>query len=1208
MADSPLIFFPDLQNDFAKDPALKTRYGLCVSSCPAQGDMVNDYGSNPRQTEWLAIQPSFAVFHRCVPYDQPANNSGTLLCAFPACQATAGDPQNPQQVCGLSRDGTSKYWLLERPDWSMQDGWRAEGADEALVAARTAMASTAPLSPQAAACLQRLSRESQVALRPSDAGASYKMFTQITSPAFTFSSSISDNLDLVLGLGLGGAALVSLVIMLLFPMFAQVVLLLLLLLLFTTLIATDYILFVQAGIASGKTGDQFKAFLESNLAIDVPSGAAQLLQQTSNDENMKQLFAWAAFLLAILIAFLVCMVMSMAKQFRQLVALIKEAGNTVRTIPSLIIMPFLLFCSMASFASLLSAGLLGVATARQEKVQDLLDALHMHDAQAFQSLQTGAGFVLLVGFLWIYFFHVAVFTTTVALTVSRWYFRGDLQAHRVCPTLGGCLGLPLVVSLCQVFRYHLGSLALGSLLMTVVTIPRLVLEYIDHHTQEATEQNALARSIMCVTRCLLGCLHCCLKFITEYAYVYVAVVGEPFWRSSKQSFSLFAKYPVQVGLNKLTCAALGYLMCVAVPLMMALVAFFRVGNDWVTFQSCAVAIVLLSYLITRMAVGVYDVCVTTLFVCAMRDEEYCGGEHMTLSLRRACGLTVSGQDDTCGKRPPLSHAALPEVRDALNGTDTNHPLPAYNYKVFTGQPFKEFGRRKCPQILLLVVVAATASADHPIERSTVERKVSTPLHTLKRWTPWTFLALRAKGDGTGTDAPLTAVQEVTRQLREVKDPGLGADVVACGFVGNVKADRETGEVTLGLEVSTYEAQIREQVKKLPWVKKLEIKVRTPLGGKAADDASKSGRPMPKTPPCLENVKSIIGVSSCKGGVGKSTVAVNLAWALHAQGHKVGIFDCDVHGPSLPVMVQIKDNPEPQMRMYQDEEKKKHIVPIVHPETGIKMVSFGYCGKAAVMRGSMVTGLIAQLMTQTDWGELDYLVLDMPPGTGDIHLTLAQVCQITAAVIVTTPQRLSVIDVERGISMFSQLEIPSIAVVQNMSYLVLPDGSKQYVFGRTDAGRNIANTFGIDQVMELPMEPGIAEAGDTGVPFVTNSETAKSAAAEMNRLADAVVSETKKIHENKTRPQMTWDEERQVLRMQLPNGQEFGISPQELRLRDKGAGGATPAPPGVHPAEIRDMGNYAIVIRWSDGVVQVAPHRQLIEGDEKGPMPRILLDA
>lgn len=450
--------------------------------------------------------------------------------------------------------------------------------------------------------------------------------------------------------------------------------------------------------------------------------------------------------------------------------------------------------------------------------------------------------------------------------------------------------------------------------------------------------------------------------------------------------------------------------------------------------------------------------------------------------------------------------------------------------------------------------------------------------------------------GPSDSVPLTPMQEVLRQLRSVKDAGLGADIVACGFVTNVKVDRDRGLVEFGLEVAAFESQAKTEVTMLPWVKQVEIKVKNA-------PASSSSRPMPRMPPSLENVRSIIAVSSCKGGVGKSTVAVNLAFALRAKGAKVGIFDCDVYGPSLPVMVRFEETP--QMEMYEDEEKKKHIKPVVHPESGIKLVSFGYAGKAAVMRGSMVTGLIAQLMTQTDWGDLDYLVLDMPPGTGDIHLTLAQVCQITAAVIVTTPQKLSVIDVERGISMFSQLEVPSVAVVQNMSYISLPDGQKQYVFGRTDAGRKIAETFGIDQVIEIPLEPEIAEAGDSGKPFVQKEGTSTVSSA-MFQLADTVIEEVAKIRSNPKKLMLTWDANQKVLCVAPTEGQRFGIDPEELRLRDKGAGGVTPPPPGTYPAEIRDMGNYAVVIRWSDGVVQVIPHRQLLEGDEKGPMPRVEL--
>jgi len=444
-----------------------------------------------------------------------------------------------------------------------------------------------------------------------------------------------------------------------------------------------------------------------------------------------------------------------------------------------------------------------------------------------------------------------------------------------------------------------------------------------------------------------------------------------------------------------------------------------------------------------------------------------------------------------------------------------------------------------------------------------------------------------------------------RQLREVKDPGLGADIVACGFAGDARVDPDRGHVTFRLEVSTFEERARAEVQKLPWVK--SIGIRSPEKAAAAGSAPQRPapgvspqRPMPKMPPTLEKVKSIVAVSSCKGGVGKSTVSVNLAFELRKSGAKVGIFDCDVYGPSLPVMVRFPE--DPQMEMYEDEQKQKHIKPVIHEESGIKLVSFGYVGKAAVMRGSMVTGLIAQLMTQTDWGELDYLVLDLPPGTGDIHLTLAQICQITAAVIVTTPQKLSIIDVERGISMFSQLAVPSVAVVQNMSYFPLPNGERQYPFGNTAAGREIADTFGIDHVFEIPLDSAVSEAGDQGAPFVTCSEG--PAAEEIEKLAGAVVREVEKIHSGKKRPEVTYDEVENCLCVTLADGEAFRIDPTVLRSRDKGAGGATPPPPGAKPEEIRDMGNYAVVVRWSDGFVQVAPHKQLIYGDEKGPMPRM----
>lgn len=179
---------------------------------------------------------------------------------------------------------------------------------------------------------------------------------------------------------------------------------------------------------------------------------------------------------------------------------------------------------------------------------------------------------------------------------------------------------------------------------------------------------------------------------------------------------------------------------------------------------------------------------------------------------------------------------------------------------------------------------------------------------------------------------------------------------------------------------------------------------------------------------LEGVKHVVAVSSCKGGVGKSTVSVNLAFAMSQLGLKVGIFDADLYGPSLPTMI----SPE-SARLYQDEDDASKIKPIEF--SGVKAMSYGFAAqnKTAIMRGPMASNLVAQLIGQTKWEDLDYLIIDMPPGTGDIQLTLCQELSLRAAVIVTTPQKLAYVDVVKGIEMFDSLKVPTISVVENMAY-------------------------------------------------------------------------------------------------------------------------------------------------------------------------------
>ncbi len=244
---------------------------------------------------------------------------------------------------------------------------------------------------------------------------------------------------------------------------------------------------------------------------------------------------------------------------------------------------------------------------------------------------------------------------------------------------------------------------------------------------------------------------------------------------------------------------------------------------------------------------------------------------------------------------------------------------------------------------------------------------------------------------------------------------------------------------------------------------------------------------------LKDVKNIIAVVSGKGGVGKSTVAANLALALAAGGAKVGLMDADIYGPSVHIMFGIRGE-RPQMR---DVNGKGMIVPI--ERYGIKVMSIGLLvdeKQAVVWRGPMVSSAIKQFVTDVDWGELDYLVIDMPPGTGDIHLTIVQTVPVTGAIVVTTPQLVALADAKKGITMFNQggLKVPVIGIVENMSYFTpaeLPE-NKYYIFGK-EGGKNLAEEFDIPFLGEIPLVQSIREGGDLGIPaMIGDDEISKKA--------------------------------------------------------------------------------------------------------------------
>ncbi|GAQ77666.1 hcf101 high-chlorophyll-fluorescence 101 [Klebsormidium nitens] len=453
---------------------------------------------------------------------------------------------------------------------------------------------------------------------------------------------------------------------------------------------------------------------------------------------------------------------------------------------------------------------------------------------------------------------------------------------------------------------------------------------------------------------------------------------------------------------------------------------------------------------------------------------------------------------------------------------------------------------------------------------------------------------QAQAQSNGAAMGASPEQEVLGKLSQIIDPDFGTDIVSCGFVKEMQIDPNTGVVSFTLQLTTpacpvkdmFESQARELVSQLPWVKDLSIKM-----------TAQAPRPMTDedVPPGLRKVANIIAVSSCKGGVGKSTVSVNLAYALHGMGARVGIFDADVYGPSLPTMVS-PEVPVLQMRVEGDD---RIIMPTEYE--GVKLVSFGYAGQgSAIMRGPMVSGVVNQLLTTTDWGELDYLVLDFPPGTGDIQLTLCQAVPITAAVIVTTPQKLSFIDVVKGVRMFAKLKVPCIAVVENMCYFEA-DGKRYFPFGQ-GSGQKVVDQFGIASLFQMPIKPELSASGDTGKPQVI-VEPAGEVARAFSELGASVVQQTARLRQQ-VATAVVYDPARKAIVVRPPGSdEEFLLSPALVRRNDRSAKSVdewtgqqllqySDVAEDIVPESIRPMGNYAVAISWPDGLTQVAPYEQL----------------
>lgn len=323
-----------------------------------------------------------------------------------------------------------------------------------------------------------------------------------------------------------------------------------------------------------------------------------------------------------------------------------------------------------------------------------------------------------------------------------------------------------------------------------------------------------------------------------------------------------------------------------------------------------------------------------------------------------------------------------------------------------------------------------------------------------------------------------SIETVNAALSEIEDPGIGRkDLLKHRIVSNVQLKSDKVTVSIEYPTDAYPMTLREELRETISTSLSE------LGAKKVKFDEKvvtAYQPPPSDKALLPGVKNVIAVAAGKGGVGKSTVATNLALALRDTGAKVGLLDADIFGPSLPTMMGEPEKPPGAA----DDEK---IIPAIHH--GIKVISVGFfteAKEAIVWRGPMVHKLLQQFLGDVLWGDLDYLVCDLPPGTGDVQLSLSQLIPISGAVMVTTPQEVSLIDVIKGISMFNKVEIPLLGIVENMSYYECSEcGNHDEIFSH-GGGKRLAAEVDVSFLGELPLDARIRFGGDTGVPIVASA--------------------------------------------------------------------------------------------------------------------------
>lgn len=334
-------------------------------------------------------------------------------------------------------------------------------------------------------------------------------------------------------------------------------------------------------------------------------------------------------------------------------------------------------------------------------------------------------------------------------------------------------------------------------------------------------------------------------------------------------------------------------------------------------------------------------------------------------------------------------------------------------------------------------------------------------------------------------------QNVLDALRQIKDPDLHKDIVALGFIKDLKITE--GNVAFRIVLTTpacpvkaeMETAARDFVGALPGVASVSVQMdaEVPKGRGLGEKVS------------VEGVRNIIAVSSGKGGVGKSTVSVNVAVALARNGARVGLMDADVYGPNVPIMLGATDA--------RPEVEGNRLIPV--EAYGVRVMSMAFLqpgDKPMIVRGPILHGLVKQFLSDVKWGELDYLIVDMPPGTGDVQLSLAQLVPVQGAVLVTTPQDVAIADVRRALRMFETVAVPILGIVENMSYFLAPDtGTRYNIFGE-GGGQKLAEMYGVPFLGAVPLGIEVREGGDRGVP-VTVSQPDSPQAVAFQRVAEEV---------------------------------------------------------------------------------------------------------